>query len=380
MTVRSTKGTYGLHPDRYIVDWSEEIYNSWPDIAPLLQFTGKSQRKPTVDPEYNWFEEAEGAVRDQINNAVGYDPAAVNLVVDHASYFAPYDRVLIERTGEIVLVTAVDTGTNTLTVIRGFGTVSAAAIQDNDYLMILDNAMPEGSGKPAQKFREPVKQYNYTQIFKTIIGATGTVIASEQRGPKELSHQRMIFNREHKKKIEYAGIFGQKKEYVAGDQIIRTTGGILEAIKTNVYNAGGVLTEANFDKEFVPMAFYRGSKKKLMLCSPLVLAVINSFSKNKLQTASGEETYGVSVQKYLTPFGTLLLAQDELLTGDVFGGYAIVVDFENVAYRPLRGRDTKLLTNVQESGMDIEQDMFMTEAGWQVKLEETHAVLKGVTG
>ena len=52
----------------------------------------------------------------------------------------------------------------------------------------------------------------------------------------------------------------------------------------------------------------------------------------------------------------------------------------NVAYRPLAGngisRDTFVETNVQDNGVDGRQDQIITEAGLEISLPETHAVLK----
>lgn len=378
--VRMTKGTYALQADRLPIDWSEEIYNSWPEVAPLLQITGKSRKKATNDPEFSWFEEAEGPVTDAINNAAGYTATDVQLVVDHGSYFAAYDVVKVPRTGEQMLVTAVDAVTNTLTVKRGFGTTGAAALVDNDVLLIIGNAMPEASGKPDKKLRNPVPKSNYTQIFKTVFGVSGTVAASTLRGPKELAHQRMIYNREHKLKLEYAALFGEKNLSVVNSEVVRSTQGLLATIQTHVWNANGPLTEAAFDKEFVPMCFARGSRKKLALCGQVPLAQINTWAKGRIQTVSGsQETYGISVSRYITPFGDLLLVYDELLSGPVYGGYIIVVDLDNCWYRPLAGRDTKLYPNIQDPDTDAVEEMYLTEAGFEFRCEETFALAKGIT-
>jgi hypothetical protein len=50
-----------------------------------------------------------------------------------------------------------------------------------------------------------------------------------------------------------------------------------------------------------------------------------------------------------------------------------------IAYRPLAGRDTTLKTNIQNNDVDGWMDEYLTEAGLEVRLEKTHAILKGVT-
>ena len=52
----------------------------------------------------------------------------------------------------------------------------------------------------------------------------------------------------------------------------------------------------------------------------------------------------------------------------------------NVAYRPLAGngisRDTFVETNIQDNSTDGRKDQIITEAGLEISLPETHAVLK----
>ena len=49
---------------------------------------------------------------------------------------------------------------------------------------------------------------------------------------------------------------------------------------------------------------------------------------------------------------------------------------EEVSYRPLTGRDTQLVTNIQAADEDGERDMYITEAGVQVKLPRKHGLIK----
>ena len=58
----------------------------------------------------------------------------------------------------------------------------------------------------------------------------------------------------------------------------------------------------------------------------------------------------------------------------------MAVDMSNVAYRPLAGngisRDTFVETNIQDNSTDGRKDQIITEAGLEISLPETHAVLK----
>ena len=64
----------------------------------------------------------------------------------------------------------------------------------------------------------------------------------------------------------------------------------------------------------------------------------------------------------------------------IIGMVPIMIDLNNVAYRPLVGngvsRDTQIITNVQNRDVDGRKDMILTEAGLEIQLPETHTVLQ----
>ncbi len=116
-----------------------------------------------------------------------------------------------------------------------------------------------------------------------------------------------------------------------------------------------------------------------MLASARVLSVINGWALGKLQVEIGEKTFGLSVTRYVSPFGVLNIVHEPLFEGAIYGGYAAIIDVENIKYRPLKGRDTKLETNIQNNDIDGRTDQYITEAGLEVRLPQTHALLTGVT-
>ena len=91
--------------------------------------------------------------------------------------------------------------------------------------------------------------------------------------------------------------------------------------------------------------------------------------------------FGHEVTKVNTIFGNLHFVQEPLLRGP-WEDYAVAVDTKNVAYRPLVGngqnRDTHITTNIQGNDEDGRRDLITTEAGLEIQLPETHAVMKWV--
>jgi hypothetical protein len=110
---------------------------------------------------------------------------------------------------------------------------------------------------------------------------------------------------------------------------------------------------------------------------------LNKFPASKQMTRNDEKTYGMDVTQYTSPFGSLNLVYHRLLEGTKYGGYIILVDMDQVAYRYLanddQNRDTKVLTNRQPNDQDGRKDEYLTEFGLEVRQQRTHAVLSGIT-
>ena len=148
----------------------------------------------------------------------------------------------------------------------------------------------------------------------------------------------------------------------------------------NNYDAGGALTQSEFDNNISEVVFKYGSKNKILLCSARMLSVINGWAMNKLQVNQDAAKFGLNIMEYITPFGTYSLMNDQkMLEGAVYGGYGIILDPENIKYRYLEGRDTKLNTNIQANDADETKEEYITEAGLEVRLPKTHALITGVT-
>ena len=133
------------------------------------------------------------------------------------------------------------------------------------------------------------------------------------------------------------------------------------------------------------------SGDKLVLASRKVLAYLNKLGSNGfLNNSIGASSYKIDMQniqgqfghevtKINTIFGNLHFVAEPLFRGQD-ENLAIAIDLANVKYRPLQGngvsRDTHILTNIQNNNVDGRKDMVMTEAGLEISLPETHAVMK----
>lgn len=363
--------TYGIDRDRRDIDVSKEIARLIPDANPFLVILMRARKRPTKTAEFYWYDSEPGAWWTQADG--GVDDSATQIVVDDPTIFRTKDIIKVPRTGEVMFVTAVNEATKTVTVVRGYGVTTPAAINDNDWLLRLGNAMEEFSRAPEPKVAQPVKEYNYTQIFRRPFDQSMT---SEREALKTNETERNRLRRdqalEHRLDIERALLFGERKEDVANKR--RMTGGLLQFIKTKHYDAGSNLTEDKFE-EFCEMLFQHGTQRKLLVCSYRVGSIINKFARERIETRSGEETYGIRLKQYKSFHGDLYIVPSRTLEKE-YQGLAFGVDMDYIEYRPLNGRDTTLKTNIQLPDEDGWRDEYITEVGLSVRLEKVHAVLE----
>lgn len=135
-TVTGVRDTANIQTAKLKIDMSEKIALLQPSATPFITFLKRAKGNTEVanNPKFSWLEDNLGARWDAINNVAGYGDAATSLVVDNGAYFSAGDIVKVPRTKEVLLVSSIST--NTLTVVRGFGTTAAAALVDNDPLKL----------------------------------------------------------------------------------------------------------------------------------------------------------------------------------------------------------------------------------------------------
>ena len=379
-------GTGNVLSTRRPLDISNDIAYYNPNANPFFLLAQQADKKALTDPEFKCLENQMQPVFDAVNNVAGYAAGATSIVVDHGSYFKAQDLVLVTRTGEIFKVSSLSS--NTLTVVRGYGSVAAAAINDNDELRRVGNCFEEGAAADSAKTVKVDAVTNYAQIFKTSLEVTGTIQKTTLYGGPQLVKEQKDKGIEHAMKIESAFLFGQRAEYLTTSATnattthpLRLTGGILYYISSNAVSIGGALSEASFNNDFLRYVFTADKnfrQKRTLFVSALVGGIMNQWANGKIQLVPSDKTFGIRVNRYLSFYGEVNVVLHPLLEGDVYSGYAIAADLENVGYRHLR--DTMLEEDIVQDGTDKRTDQFLTEAGLMVRLEGVHGYAYGITG
>ena len=422
-------------PSRRLYDFSDRVADLSPEESPFFVYLSKVGKVPTSDSQFRFLEDrtkvsmtdrsfdlkgavaalaAEGSddtVVFDIGNADGVDWLIPGMVVA----IGDIDGSSVPTTANVRINTVDNSSSSTqtscgVTVISHTSTTGTHACADNSKCTVIGTSFEQGSGAPDVFSQELDNDYGFTQIFKTACEMTNTARATVYRGYAD--EWQRIWNlklREHKIDIERAMLFGQKGS--AGG--IQYTSGIVGSTiaegYANVVNDGSQLSYnegvpyyksntaaqwtyddmlSDFEVIFDPAR--GGSRAKLALASRPVISHFNKLGSTGMISGSltdgdqrynfpaSQGTFGHLVNKVQTIHGDLTLVAEPLFRGFA-AGFMMMVDLDHVSYRPLVGngvyRDTSITTNVQQADEDLRKDMILTEAGLEVTLPETHALI-----
>ena len=365
--------------------------------APIFGLMAKVKKEAVNDPEFSWWDEPNDLIRLQVNGSHASGVTTINVDSADPSTSAPGNRYGVAshlKAGDLLLVEpATDNATynheiievvsvisdTQFTCLRAAAGTSAATINDDVYLLHIGSAYAEGTGTPEAASRNPIKYYNYTEIFKTTYEITGT---AEQTyvytgDPVKNDKQRKMFD--HSRAIELAILFGQRSE-TTGDngKPKRTMGGIRSflptattTILTNGYTFTSIMDAISPVFDFDTPA----GDTRIAFCGNGALNYLNKLlaagtgaAAVSLNRDSNSKVYGVQFNELIIPQGRLLLKTHPLLNRHtLYTNSMFILDFSALVWRPIRNRDTKFKDNVQTAEEDVRRGFWQTEAGIEVR-------------
>ena len=353
--------------------------------APLQALLSMAGSESTDDPKYNHFRDELPDRTLTVNGAVA-STSTTSIVVDNdddEAFVVAGTILQNQTTGEIMRATAdANLATNTLTVERNIGGTSHQ-IADDAVLVIAGHADQEGGTSPTAISFDPTTDFNYTQIFKTAVQVTGTLQNTYLRTGDKEQEQLTKALKLHMGDIERAMFFGKKHEANGSTASpTRYTGGLFTEI-TNVtdgasYGAtANTITEKEFDKLLIEDIFAFGSSEKVAFCGARVISNLMEIGKNRWQPTQIDNAYGVSLTRYTTYAGDLLVYMHPMFRQTGMTEEMVILDMGELKFRYLQGRDTQLIRDVQANDFDGVKHMYMTECGLEMTQAKVHHRIKG---
>lgn len=116
-------------------------------------------------------------------------------------------------------------------------------------------------------------------------------------------------------------------------------------------------------------------------------ALSHLLANNWVRARPDDHVYGAKVSAFINgAYGEsvpVIVKRDWGVFGTAdkqLGGAVFVLDLDNLKRRPMRNRDTRLLPNRQGNGEDQVVFDYLTETSLEVKNEQAHGILYGITG
>lgn len=344
----------------------DEILLLNPHQTPLLNALGFSD--PVIAVEHVWFEDE--MFPDETTTTAAALVDATSVVVADVTPF----RVgsVIKIGDELLYVSAVNSGTKTLTVTRGYASTTAAAIANSAKVEFLFDEGAEGADARAARYKARVRKSNLTQIFTDSIEISGTAQAVAQYGIDNLyEYEKQKKQLELALQLEKALINGVA--YESGQ--VRQMKGIRQFITTNVTNVGGALTLGAINtlaqSVYDAGGFANGGDYKIMVAAKQKIALSNT-DVNKIVLTRGENTRGQKVDKIVTDFGEFEIVLNQNLASDEL----FLFDANRAKIRPLKSRDFAH-TYLGVKG-DYTTGQIVGEYTLELEQEKAHGRLKGL--
>lgn len=381
----SGKATYtaGATLPELAEDVADLVAIASPHETPLLDALGDPAR-PARSTIHEWLEDALLPNSDAINDNTWVDAAAdTQFVVDNASRFRVGDQVRPDASAEILLVTAIDTGTNTLTVVRAYGGSTASALADNKILHILGNAALEGDDASAARFTSRSRKTNYTQIFTSTVEVSGSELAVRQIGVSdEVDYQKQQRLRELLRDLENCVINGRSPAAnpEGSATVRRSMKGILGFISSNKFvpGSGGFPNDATLTEEQLNLALREIWKNSaghvdLIVVNGQEKRAINDFVSTNRRFGAETDKFTSLVSTYESDYGVCRV----VLSRWVPVGSVLLLDSSRVDVMPLGGRSFHY-KSLASTG-DRESGQVIGEYTLEMRNENAHGLISGLS-
>ena len=395
--IAGLRGTGDLGPDERPKDFREGILWFNPNgEAPIFALSARAGKRVVKDPEFGWWNEGNALVRLRVSVAAvasdtlltvdTADPTDTTLGANYgtATHLKPGDILMVEPltsasesalfAPEMVEVDNVLSDTQ-LTVKRGAGGSTPGNIAQNAYVTLIGSAYAEGTGAPKPVARNPIKFYNYTQIFKNTYELTGTLDKTKLRTGDAWSNDKKRKGYDHSRDIELSILFGRRSETVGENgKPKRTMGGLrtfIPAANTTIFATA--TTPDSLIDAVAPVFDYNtgaGDTRIMFVGNQAAIElgkIFNAATNIHINASERVKVYGIGFQEVLLPQGRLLIKTHPLMSRHgIYKKSAFVIDFEALKWAPLEGRDTKARDDVQAEDEDVRRGYYMTEAGIEV--------------
>jgi hypothetical protein len=353
-----------------------------PYETPLLDQLGNAPR-PATSTYHEWLEDELLPNTDAIKETTIANPTTdTTFGVANATYFRVGDQVRPVGSTELWLVTATDTAGGTITVVRGYGGTTVAAVANAQALSILGNAALEGDDAPQARFTNRVRNGNWAQIFTAGVRVSGSDVAVRKLAVSdELDYQKQERLRELLRDLENTVINGTASSQTGqgSDTVRRTMRGVIPSLTTNVFkpNVGGFPTDVELTEAQLNLALrliweQTSSRIDTIVVNGYQKRRINGFITSMRRFDGADVAYRDLVSVYESDFGVCRV----VLCRSVPANTVLLLDSSRVDVLPLAGRSFHY--KPLASTGDYEAGEVIGEYTLELRNENAHGIITGL--
>lgn len=369
--------------------------------SPLFGLSSMLETETAVDVEHGFFTKTMVFPEATLGAAIANGTDTTVTVVSSAMLL-PGMVLRAQETGENLLVLTVASSTS-ITVARGVGTVSAAAVTNSTKLYQVGTAFEEGSSRPNPMNIQAVRITNYTQIFRDTWAVTGSAAAvGVIAGDSPTAENKNDCAAFHAANIEKALFFGQKSTATRNGQPFRTMDGILSVVGNasyypaiyggtpNITTAGSTTSltqlEAALDVVFNQNTDPKIANERILFVGGTARRVINKILtlNGTYQLNPGQTEWGLSFDSLKLTRGTFRIIEHPLFnTNTHWSKMAVALDLSSFRLAYLGDRKTKHEGygegNGSDNGTDALGGTLTTEMTCTIKNPPANAVISNLT-
>ena len=422
------RGTGDWVTDQRPLNWRQQIMYLYPNgMAPLTAILSMMGSESVDDPQFHWWTQEQTAVMGAVAGvwtlpdlSVAYagggvvgDVIYIQITTLLANRIREGHQILlrdvsdwrVDVTGKVIGVTI--GAINAVLAIRLLEADDNAGVggndlQDCDAFKIIGNMNPEGGEMPDAIALNPVKVYNYTQIFRTPLSITRTARKTKLRTGDQYQKMKSEALEMHSWEMELAFLWGIATENIGDNgKPERTTKGVINFIRQYAaancddYSLNPAYTGQTWAvggelwlKAMLEQIFRYGAEEKLCLCGSGFLLGIDALaqSSGQINLQPGAKTYGMQIREWVTPFGSIYMKTHPLFSHDATTrNMGIILEPKELEYKYID--DTSFYgENSSKSHpegygqrrIDGTNEEYLTECGLEFGLPQKCGVIYGV--
>jgi len=422
------RGTGDWVADQRPMNWRQQILKLYPNgMAPLTAIMSMLNSSPVDDAQFHWWTQEQssvggavagtyllpdlsaayvsGGVIGQILYVVITTELANRVREGHQILLRVSTDFYADIVGKVVGVTRGTTNSVlAVKLLEADDNSTTHDMSDCNAFKIIGNINSEGGEMPDAISLNPVKVYNYTQIFRTSLAITRTARKTKLRTPDDYQKAKAECLEMHSWEQELAYLFGIKTENIGDNgKPERTTQGVISFVKeyapancadytlsTDALYKGHTWAVAGKEwlNNYLEQIFRYGADQKLALCgSGSLLGIQKLVEANSQYTITkGEGSYGIKVLDWLTPFGTISFKTHPLFSYDATTrNMMLIIEPKELGYRYIddtafygEKSDKTHSEGYGQRRIDGTNEEYLTEAGLEFGLPQKCAVLNGV--